>query len=423
MKPNPISILSNKNFRNLFVAGIASRSGRAVANISLVWLVFQETGSSLDLAYLGVAETIAAIIFSLVAGLAVDRFNRRRLMILADLIRGFALIFLVGDLLLIGFNLVIILLVAFVVSSFSVFFSPSEYAVIPEVVGGANVSDANGLVRSSRSISDFAGSALAGVLIVSIGAVLGLAYNSITFFASAALIAAITANVGKVSHKSSEAATAKISYLKDLRGGFGWLKGNKGWLELTISALFLNFFFTIAVTYMVVFSTRALNQGGLIFGSILALSSIGDAIGALMVGRVNATRFAGKAWTLPYGIGCGAFLLVMSLFVNVYVTLLSALAMGVLIGFAGTSWLSAAQIIVPSSMQGRYFGIDSLGSNAIIPTAQISGALLIGSLGVTETFGIAALGLLATGVGFILFSDLRHLRAIPSSERALTDVS
>lgn len=422
MKPSPIRILSNKNFRNLFVAGIASRSGRTVATTSLVWLVFQETGSSLDLAYLGIAETMAAIIFSLLAGLAVDRFNRRNLMIMADSIRGLALMILVGVLLLIGFNLVMILLVAFVISSFSVLFGPSEYAVIPEVVGSSNVSDANGLVRSSRSMADFTGSALAGALIVTIGAVVGLAYNSITFFASAALIAAITSNIGKVNQKVSESG-AKTSYLKDLREGFGWLKRNRGLLELTISALFLNFFFTIAVTYMVVFSTNALHQGGLIFGTILALTSIGDAVGALIVGRVNATRFAGKAWTLPYGVGCGAFLFVMSLFVNVYVTLLSALALGVLLGFAGTSWLSAAQMIVPSSMQGRYFGIDSLGSYAIIPAAQISGALLIGLFGITETFGISALGLLATGAVFILFSDLRHLQAVPSSKPAPTENS
>ena len=292
---------------------------------------------------MGVVETAAGISFSLVAGVAVDSFNRRRLMILSDVVRGAALVFLVGYLLLTGFNLLAILIVGFIIASFSVLFQPSENAVMPEIVGGANVSKANGLVRSSRSIATMVGDGIAGVMIVTIGAIVGLAYNSITFFASAILIAAVATGIGKSRPKSKD---HKSSYFGDLKEGFAWLKSNKGLLELTGSAFFLNFFFSMAVTYMVVFVTRGLNEGGLTFGIVLALTSLGEAAGALSVGRVGAASYAGKAWTLGYGMTCGTFLLIMAVFANVYVTGFCALLIGFFAAFGGTAWLSAAQIMV-----------------------------------------------------------------------------
>lgn len=362
---------------------------------------------------MGVVETAAGISFSLVAGVAVDSFNRRRLMILSDVVRGAALVFLVGYLLLTGFNLLVILIVGFIIASFSVLFQPSENAVMPEIVGGANVSKANGLVRSSRSIATMVGDGIAGVMIVTIGAIVGLAYNSITFFASAILIAAVATGIGKSRPKSKD---HKSSYFGDLKEGFAWLKSNKGLLELTGSAFFLNFFFSMAVTYMVVFVTRGLNEGGLTFGIVLALTSLGEAAGALSVGRVGAARYAGKAWTLGYGMTCGTFLLIMAVFANVYVTGFCALLIGFFAAFGGTAWLSAAQIMVPSEMQGRYFGIDQLGSIAILPVAQIAGALIINSLGILHGFEIAALGMIMSAAGFIALADLRNLRAIPPNE-------
>lgn len=404
-------VLKNKDFRKLFIAAITSTSGRTIANASLIWFIFAETDSSLDIAYYGIASTVAAIIFSLVTGTFVDRYNRRQLMILADCVRGSALIVLTAILMLHGFDLTTIIVISFIISSFSVLYSPAEYTLVPEIVSSSGVSNANGILRSARSIIGFVSNSAAGILIVSVGAILGLAYNSATFLVSAFFLILISSEIGKIKKKKEEEEHVKSSYFQDLREGFQWLSKSTGLLELTLSALFLNFFFYMAIMFLVVFSTDGLHQSGLIFGVLLALFSIGDATGALLVGRLGSTRYAGKAWTLPYGVGCGSLLLLMSSFVNVYLSLAAALVMGVFLGFSGTSWLSAAQKIVPPYMQGRYFGIDNLGSIAIMPVAQIIGALLIGSVGVAVMFSIAGMGCLISGVVFILLKDLRHLSA------------
>ncbi|HTT25953.1 MAG TPA: hypothetical protein VMH90_03170, partial [Thermoplasmata archaeon] len=75
----------------------------------------------------------------------------------------------------------------------------------------------------------------------------------------------------------------------------------------------------------------------------------------------------------------------------------------------GTSWLSAAQLLVPPSIQGRYFGIDALGSSAMTPLGTVAGAVLIATLGVHDTFLLSGLGCLATLAVFAGFRDLWRL--------------
>jgi len=82
---------------------------------------------------------------------------------------------------------------------------------------------------------------------------------------------------------------------------------------------------------------------------------------------------------------------------------------GLLGGYAGTAWLSAAQQLVPTEMQGRYFGIDSLGSIAILPAAQIGGAFLIVAWGVGTTYLAGAVLWLVAGLAFLAPRALREL--------------
>jgi hypothetical protein len=82
---------------------------------------------------------------------------------------------------------------------------------------------------------------------------------------------------------------------------------------------------------------------------------------------------------------------------------------GLFLGFATTTWLSAVQILVPNEMQGRYFGIDQLGSFAILPVGQILGGLAIAAFGLPWSFGIAGAGFILVSIGFLVFPDLRNL--------------
>jgi MFS family permease len=391
-------LFQNAGYLRVFSAGIGSVAGQAIASVCLVWLVFEETGSALDVGALGAANVLAALLLSTFGGTLVDRYDRRRLMIASDVARCLAMTAVVLVLLLARFDLLTILVAYAVVGGFSVVFNPAEQAIVPALVGASDVADANGLVRSSRSAISFAGASIGGVLIVTVGSTVGIAVNAATFALSALLLAGM--RVGAVAGDRTTRRT-EASYFADLKAGFAWLRRATGFLELTVSATFFNFCYTLVGTFLVFFATAVLHGSALVYAALLAAEVAGTAIGSLLVGRLGAARYAGRAWVIPYGVLSGAALVVLALAPLIPVAVLVLFAMGVFSGFAGTAWLTAAQLLVPSEMQGRYFGIDALGSVAIIPAAQIGGAFLIAAYGTEPTYLAIGVLWLVAGLAFL----------------------
>jgi hypothetical protein len=377
-----------------------------------VWIVATATGSALDVALVGTSELLAAIVFSTLGGTLVDRYDRRRLMILSDTVRAVAATLVVAVLAVARFNLPVVLGASAVVGAFTVLFNPAEQAIVPALVPDAEVANANGLVRSSRSSLQFVGVAAAGVLIVSVGPIWGVGVNAITWAVSAVLLTGL--RLPPQPHTLVPAG-GRPGYWAELRRGFGWLWRAQGFFQLTMSAMFFNFCSSLIGTFLVFYATDVLHGGALVFTALLAAEVAGLAIGSLLVGRVGAVRYAGKAWVVPYGILSGAVALVLSLIVSAPIDVVAMFVLGAFSGFAGTAWLTAAQLLVPTEMQGRYFGIDSLGSAAIIPAAQIGGAFLILAVATRETYLIAAVVWIVSGAGFLFARAMWRLGVPPSA--------
>jgi predicted MFS family arabinose efflux permease len=402
----------------VFTAGLGSTLGSGISAVCLVWLVFESTGSALDVAFLGTAWLVAGIVFSVFGGTLVDRYDRRRLMILSDVARALAMGIVVVVLEVHGFDLLTVLAAYFVVGAFTTVFNPAEQAIIPALVEVPLVADANGLVRSSRSAAQFVGTSIGGALIVTVGSVAGVAANAITFAVSALLLFGMT-----VPAQPALTRTARPGYLEDVREGFRWLGRATGFLQLTISATFFNFCMSVVGTFIVVFVTVLLHGSGLVFALLLALEVAGTGLGSLLVSRTRGVRFAGRSWTIGAGVASGAAGVILALFPTVPVAAVCLFWIGFFSGYAGTAWLTAAQLLVPSEMQGRYFGIDALGSIAIIPAAQIGGALLIDAYGVEPTYLWVAVLWVVAGVAFLFPRALAQLGYPPRELSTITPQS
>jgi MFS family permease len=144
------------------------------------------------------------------------------------------------------------------------------------------------------------------------------------------------------------------------------------------------------------------------YGLFLGLFSLGAAPGSLMVGRFGMVKRAGRIWTLSGVVG-GVLLLALILVPIPVIDFGVIFVFGVVIGIAVTTWLSIVQLIVPHEMQGRYFGIDQLGSVALLPVGQVLGGLAIASFGLPWTFEFAGGAFLLSGIIFLGFRSLRDL--------------
>ena len=409
VRPTYGSLFRNANYLRVFSAGLGSVAGSAISGVCIVWLVAERTGSALDVGLLATSWVASALVFSVFGGTLVDRYDRRRLMIASDVARAAAMGAVTVELAVRGFDLYSLLGAYAVIGAFTTIFGPAEQALVPQLVAASRVVDANGLVRSSRSATQFLGSAIAGVLLVSVGPVAGLAANAATFALSAALITGL-----RLPRPAPTASGPRPSYFADLAAGFRWLWNAKGFLQLTFSATFFNFCSTVVSTFLVFFATLVLRGGALDYAFLLAAEVAGTGLGSLLVGRVGAVRWAGLAWTVPYGAASGAVVLAMAWFPSFPLGLAALFALGVLGGFAGTAWLSAAQLLVPTGMQGRYFGVDNLGSIAILPAAQLGGALLVAGYGARTTYLVVGLLWIVAGVAFLAPRALRELGYRPA---------
>ena len=335
-------------------------------------------------------------------------------MVLSDIIRGASIGFLASWLTLVGFSLPVIVLVAFLVAGVSTVFGPAEKALIPSLVTEASISDANGLVFSSRSFVSFVGASVAGVLVAAVGAPTSLLYNVATFGVSALLISLIRES----RQPSREPRASKPNLLAETKDCIRWLMTNPGLFQLTLSAMVLNFFFTMPFTYFVVYSS-ALSTSSIVFGLLLGASVAGTGIGSMLVGRTSALKHSGKVWVMGYGFGIGLSVIAFVFFPLTEIAIPVSFCMGLLYGFVEITWLTTAQLVVPNEMQGRYFGVDTLGSIAILPLSQLAGGLLVQSQGVMWTFLFSGVGMIITGALFMLPRSLRNLRAPERSQSGL----
>jgi len=184
-EPSPlIRALCSPGFRQFFAARTISQWGDTFNAVAIVILVYRITGSGLKVGGAVAFEIAPVLLLGFVAGAAVDRLSRRRVLVTADLVRaGIAALLAVFH-----SQLWTVYAAAFGLSAFSVFFHPAAASVLPALVGEVGVVGANSAVWSAAVISQIALAPTAGALVASAGAGPAFALNAVSFLASAALL-------------------------------------------------------------------------------------------------------------------------------------------------------------------------------------------------------------------------------------------
>ncbi len=400
------SLRSNRGFRWLWAARLVSRFGSALGYVVLLWLTFAETGSALAVAYVGIAEFLPTVAIGIFTGVLVDRYDRRRVIVLSSLGRSAAMVGLILALYAAGFHLLFVLFAAAVFSFCATFFAPGAQALLPELVPRASLADANGLFESTESVVGIAGSAVGGVLIVAIGALPSLGVDAVSYLLGAICIALIGVAVLPGGAPSAPARTEGLG--REVAEGLRFLRNSPGLLQVTVVASVLNFLISFLMGFIVVYTAVVLHGSAVVYGGIEAALAAGWAIGGLGVGRLGLTRRAGLVWV------ASAFVegLVMIAIVGIPTVPFAAAALvglGISQGIVNVAWLSTVQAIVPERLQGRYFALETAVSYAAIPLSQIVGGVLIVLYGVPFTFAAAGVGSIATGAVALLFREMRQV--------------
>ncbi|OQY86140.1 MAG: hypothetical protein B6D41_13625, partial [Chloroflexi bacterium UTCFX4] len=182
-----LQALRNRNVAVIFSAQVVSIAGDLVLFIALPFWVYQLTGSALATGIMMGALTLPQLLISPLAGVVVDRADRKRLMIGSDLLRAILMLgyFFVNDV----SQVWLIYLLAFAESAVSQFFRPAVNAVVPTLVNNEEeLTRANSLLGASWALGQMVGPALGGILVTTYGPHGAALFDMGTYLLSAALL-------------------------------------------------------------------------------------------------------------------------------------------------------------------------------------------------------------------------------------------
>ena len=292
----PTSVLRDRNFAWYFLGEAVSVIGDAVLPIALSFAVFQTTGSMTAVGVVFAAGLLPEAVLLFAGGVLGDRFDRRQLMIVCDLVRMIAQA-LGGVLLLTGQSSVAALIAVQVVCGTGMaFFRPAVTGLVRQVVPPAKTAEANALVSLSDNVAHTVGPALGAAAIVLVGPGLLLVLDAVISGISAAALAAI-----RVPTIPAAPEDQQTSFMDDLVRGWQEFR-SRGWL--VGSVLWLAGYHLLAAPALLVLGPAVATArlgGVLAWSTIVICSSLGAVAGSLLALRLK-TRFALRTSLLPLSL-------------------------------------------------------------------------------------------------------------------------
>lgn len=277
-------LLGYKNYSKLLLADLVSRFGDSVDSTAYGWMVYLLTGSKLLLGTLFAVNALPAIIFSPFSGVLVDKFSKKKIIIIGDLGRGIVVL-ITGAMF--YFNILKpwhLFAFTFINSIFEVLTSPAKAVISTLILPKDMMLKGNSLSTSINSFGELIGMGLAGAIIAIAGISGAIILDSFTFIISGLIISAL-----EVKETLEERNEMNIrNYFKDLKEGIFYVKGEKVIVIYIIMAALVNFCLAPLNVLMPVYVKDILNKGpealsilgvglmaGVIVGGIV-ISQIGD---------------------------------------------------------------------------------------------------------------------------------------------------
>jgi MFS family permease len=379
-----LTVLRRRNFALVWLGALASLTGDWALFAGLPLAVYQMTGSTLALGLTAIASSVPRLLLGSIAGVFVDRWDRRQTMLVADVLLGLVLL----PMLLVTSveRLWLLVLCVIVESSVVQFYKPAEGALLPRLVPADDLVAANALNSLSMNMARLAGPAI-GALLVSLGGIGGVVLvDAGSFFVAGLLLLLVRVAARPEVPTGPQKVT---SVWREWLAGLSLVR-----TQLTPRVIFVFLAITslgegVMGTLFVAFATKILNGGQFAFAALISAQAVGGVLGSLALGRFG--RRIAPALLLGGGAFLGGVIDLLIFYAPVYApmvtpSLLIPVLLMVLVGgpFAAISagYLTLVQTSVADAFRGRLLGLLF----AVTALCSIIGIGFAGVLG--DTVGI-----------------------------------
>ena len=380
--------LAHRDFRLLWSGMCVSLLGDGVFMVALAWQVYQLWNAPTAMAMVGIAMTVPTVAFLLVGGAVSDRLDRRRVMVLADLVRALLIAAIAVLSLLHALELWHLLAVVAVYGAAAAFFGPAFDAITPDVLPASELAQANSLDQLIRPVAlRLLGPALGGALISGAGLQAAFALDAASFVVSAVAVLAMRPVPAPVRPPGQERTTIR----SDIGTGLRYVRRHT-WLWGTFAAAAFAYLLFMGPTEVLVTFIVKDELGGSAadLGLVFAAGGVGSVLCAVVMGQGGLPRrditFMYVAWTLATLAVAG-----YGLATSVWQLMIACLVFNALETAGTIVWATAKQRHVPTALLGRVSSLDWLISIGLLPLSFALTGPVSALIGERETLIAAAI--------------------------------
>src|ERR1700761_6070295 len=287
----------NRNYRYTWFGQIVSEAGDHFNNVAVLSLAVQETHSGGVIAAIMLSRTIPAILAGPLAGVLLDRFDRRRIMIASDLVRG---IVALGFILAIGYRQAWLLYVlSALLMIASPFFTSGRSAILPSIATEEELHTANSLTQTTGWLTLAVGAYFGGTTVAAFGYQLAFIFNSLSFFVSAFCISRLRSPAGHFRAKDRSLNETKVARpWHEYREGLGYMLNNPLILGIGLIAVGWASGGGAAQVLFTLFSEIVFKRGARGLGQLWGTAGGGVVVGG-MIGNQLGKRIGFEAYKKP----------------------------------------------------------------------------------------------------------------------------
>ena len=400
-------LLQNRDFMLLWGGQVVSTLGSMASHVIFPLLILAITDSPTAAGIAGALRFVPYLVLSLPVGALIDRWDRKRVMVVSDLGRAIAVGSIPAAMALDALTLAHIYIVCFVEGSLFVFFNIAEVAALPRVVPRAQLPEATAYNEAGYGVANIVGPSLGTVLYQAFGRAVPFVVDAITYLVS---LASLLAMRTEFKRESPPAA-------RDLRGeiaaGLRWL-----WSKPLIRFMaFLTGGINLvnaAMPLLIIVLAKELGAGDAQIGIIFSIAGVGAIVGSLVGGRIQRRFTFGQVIVATMWLEACGFLLFVAMPGFIWLGVLAAL-----LSFLGPVYnvvqFSYRVALIPDELQGRVNSTFRLLAFGFMPIGAALSGIVIEHYGVQLAIVLFAACLFTLA---ILTSLNRHVRDAPSIEVA-----
>jgi len=406
-----LGIARDGDFARLWAAQSTSAVGSQFTAVALPLLAALSLGASpMAFGVLAAAAGLPHLLFGLLAGAWVDRLRRRPVMIAADVARAVLLATIPVAAALGALRIELLVAVAFLVESFTVFFDIAYLTYIPSLVSRDDLVEANSRLEATASAAQVIGPALGGTLVRVLGAPLALLLDTLSYLVSATLIWRIRAQ-----ETEPQRAGAAMSLRAEIGQGLRAVWQSPVLRALALSATVLNVAGFLFLSIYVLYMTRDLGLGAESVGLVFAAGGVGALLGSLGAGPARGRWGVGRVLLgsqILFGL-FGMLVPLTVLFPDAALPLVVAaeFLQWVMVLVFSVNSVSLRQAITPDHLLGRVNGTMRFIVWGSRPIGSLAGGYLGSQIGLPATLVVGAFGMLVAFAP-LLASPIPKLRDI-----------